>query len=212
MKQARIINLNYGKIGSMKKAVFLDRDGTLVKLVYNPETENIDSVGKKEDIEITYDFPEVLVKLKSLGYLLILISNQPRIGLKKETKENFEAVRREISGQMEKEGVRLDAEYYCFHHPFAYIEEHRQNCDCRKPGTKFFKDTEKEFNIDLTESWMIGDGVTDVQAGFKAGVKTILFGNNLESGYLSILQEQLGSIRPDFIVKKPKEILDIIKK
>ena len=62
----------------------------------------------------------------------------------------------------------------------------------------------------MARSWTIGDGINDVLAGHNAGVRTILIGNNLEAGYLSILQEQLKGVKPDFIVKKPKEILKII--
>lgn len=192
------------------KAVFLDRDGTLVKLVYDQKTSNIDSVSKKEDVEITYDFPEVLRKLKSLGYLLIIVSNQPRIGLKRETKENFEEIRLELKRKLKEDGVTLDKEYYCFHHPFAEVEEFRVKCECRKPGIKFFKDAQKEFDIDLTKSFMIGDSVNDVLAGHNAGIKTILLANIEEAAYLEILEGQLKGVKPDFLIKKPKEILNII--
>lgn len=193
------------------KAIFLDRDGTLIKLVYNTQIDSIDSVGRIEDIELVYDFPEVLKKLKELGYLLIVISNQPKVALKKETKENSEKVRIEFNRLLGEQGIILNDEYYCFHHPFAEIAELKQNCECRKPGIKSFQEAQKKFDIDMTQSYMIGDGVNDILAGQKAGVKTILFGNLLEAGYLSILEEQLKGIKPDFIVKKPKEILEIIR-
>lgn len=196
----------------MNKAVFLDRDGTLIKLIYNPEVDTIDSVGKVEDLELVYDMPEVLKKLKDLGYRLIIISNQPKVALKKETKENAEKIRIEFNQKLKEQDVILDGEYYCFHHPFAEIPELRQSCECRKPGIKSFQDAQKKFDIDLTKSFMIGDGVNDVLAGRKVGVKTILFGNSLEAGYLSIIQEQLKGANPDFLIKKPKEILSIIKK
>lgn len=192
------------------KAIFLDRDGTLIKLVYDPITHHIDSVSKKEEVEITFGFPEILRRLKELDYLIILVSNQPRIGLKRETKENFEEIRVELARKLKEEGVVLDKEYYCFHHPFAEVEEYRGKCECRKPGIKFFKDAENEFNIDLAKSYMIGDSVNDVKAGFAAGVKTILLANIEEAAYLEILEKQLGVVKPDFIIKKPKEILNII--
>ncbi len=193
-----------------RKAIYLDRDGTLIKLVYDQITNHIDSVSKKEEVEITYDFPEVLKKLKQLGYLLIIISNQPRIGLKKETKENFEEIHQEMVKQLENERIKLDKIYYCFHHPFAEVEEYRIKCECRKPGIKFFKDAENEFKIDLSKSYMIGDSANDVKAGYAAGVKTILFANIEEAAYLELLEKQLGSIKPDYLIKEPKQILEII--
>ncbi|HSX57845.1 MAG TPA: HAD-IIIA family hydrolase [Candidatus Saccharimonadales bacterium] len=193
-----------------KKAVFFDRDGTLIKLVYDSEVDKVDTVSRVEDLEIVYDMPEVLKKLKDLGYLLIIISNQPKVALKKETQENWDKVHEEFLKQYKELGVTFDKEYYCFHHPFSEVEKLKQDCECRKPGIKFFQDSEKELDIDMSQSFMVGDGVNDVLAGQKAGVKTILFGNSLEAGYLSVVQEQLKDIQPDFIVKKPKEILEII--
>ncbi|OGY23531.1 MAG: hypothetical protein A2Y57_01545 [Candidatus Woykebacteria bacterium RBG_13_40_7b] len=195
----------------MKKAIFLDRDGTIIKLVYYEDAETIDTVSRPDQVELTPDIGEVLRYLKGLGYLLIVISNQPRIGIKKLTPEMFEKIRQKFNEELEKGGVKLDKEYYCFHHPFASIEKYAIKCECRKPGIKFFNDAEKEFNVDLSKSWTIGDSVNDILAGDKAGTKTILIANLLESAYLSILEEKLQGVKPDFIVKKPKEIISIIK-
>jgi len=194
-----------------QKAVFFDRDGTIIKLAYYEDAETIDTVSKPDQVELTPDIGEVLRYLKGLGYLLIVVSNQPRIGIRKMTESMFEEIREKFISKLKEEGVVLDKEYYCFHHPFASIEKYRMKCECRKPGIKFFKEAEKEFNIDLAKSWMVGDGVNDVIAGYKAGVKTILLANLLEAAYLSILEEKLGGVKPDFVVKKPKEIIEIIK-
>jgi len=194
-----------------QKAIFLDRDGTFIKTVYHPESEIIDTVSNKDEVELTYDMPEVLKKLKGLGYLLIVVSNQPRVGLKKLSKKAYEEIIAEVDRQLAEQGIKMDKEYYCLHHPFAELPEYRQKCECRKPGIKFFKDAESEFDIDLRKSWLIGDGVNDILAGKRAGTKTILIGNMLEGGYLEILQRELKGTQPDFVVKKPKEILDIIQ-
>jgi len=193
------------------KAVFFDRDGTIIKLAYYEDAETIDTVSRPEQVELTPDIGEVLKRLKGLGYLLIVISNQPRIGIKKLTEQKFEEIRQKFNEELEKDRVKLDKEYYCFHHPFASVEKYMMKCECRKPGIKFFEDAEKEFNIDLSKSWTIGDGVNDVLAGNSAGTKTILIANLLESAYLSIIEDKLKGVKPDFIVKKPKEIIEIIK-
>lgn len=195
----------------MKKAIFLDRDGTIIKVVYNPITSLVDTVNKPEEVQLTPGIAEVLNYLKSLGYLLIIISNQPRVGLKKLTLELDEAIDVEFQKQLDREGIVLDKVYYCTHHPFAEIEEYRKKCDCRKPGIKFFKDAEKEFEIDLNRSYMIGDSVIDIMAGHAAGTKTILIANIQEASYLEIIEKQLGSIKPTFLIKKPKDIRNIIK-
>jgi len=194
-----------------QKAVFFDRDGTLLELVYNQDTEVIDSPSNPGEVKLFPDIAETLRYLKSLGYLLIIVSNQPRIGIGKLTEEMFEKIRTKFNEELKKGGVSLDYEYYCLHHPFASIEKYRKTCECRKPGIEFFKEAEKEFNIDLSKSWMVGDGVNDIVAGKRAGTKTILVTNLLESAYLSIFEQQLGETKPDFIVKKTKEITSVIK-
>jgi D-glycero-D-manno-heptose 1,7-bisphosphate phosphatase len=193
------------------KAVFFDRDGTLLEMVYNEESEIIDSPSKPSEVRLSPGITDALKYLKSLGYLLFVVSNQPRIGIRKLTEDAFEEVRKKFNEELEKGGVELEKEYYCFHHPFAQIEKYRQECRCRKPGTLFFEQAEKEFDIDLSKSWMVGDGVNDVLAGHKAGTKTILIANLLETAYLTIIEDQLKGVKPDFIIKKPKEIVEVIK-
>ena len=75
--------------------------------------------------------------------------------------------------ELAKKGAFLDGEYYCFHHPEAKVETLKANCNCRKPEPGLFFKAAKDMNIDLSQSWMIGDGITDIQAGKKAGCKTI---------------------------------------
>lgn len=154
----------------MVKAVFLDRDG-----VINKEKEGF--LYKKEDIFI---FPWVLESLKILknkGYLIIAITNQAVIarGLisEEEVKELHEYFNKEL------EGI-IDKFYFCPHHPEMHddVPEHakkyRISCDCRKPSPGMILQASKDFNIDLEKSWMIGDMVTDIVTGKKAGCKTIM--------------------------------------
>lgn len=194
----------------MNKAIFLDRDGTLIKLSFNKETETIDTVNNPDEVTLTPDISEVLKKLKSLGYLLTIVSNQPRVGIKKLTLKTYNVIKKKVDEEFKKESIVFDAEYYCMHHPWADIPEYRVKCDCRKPGIKFFKDAKEKFDLDMSKCYMVGDGVNDVLAGHAAGTKTILIANLLESAYLTILEEKLKGVKPDFIIKKPKELLDII--
>lgn len=194
----------------MRKAVFFDRDGTLMRLVYNAEADAIDTASRKEEVELAPSIGTVLRKLQKLGYILILVSNQPRIGLRKQTKQSFSEVQKEFARQLRDKQVEFAREYYCFHHPFASLPSLRQRCRCRKPGVAFFHRARQEFDIDLRQSWVVGDGVNDIIAGHRIGAKTILIANLMESAYLSLIRGRLRNVKPNYVVKAPREILKII--
>ena len=109
-----------------------------------------------------------------MGYKTILISNQPCIAKGNMSEETFEEIRRRMKEELAKDGALLDAEYYCFHHPEAKVEKFKGNCECRKPKPGLLLQAAKEMDIDLSQSWMIGDSLTDVKAGKSAGCGTIL--------------------------------------
>jgi histidinol-phosphate phosphatase family protein len=140
----------------------------------------------------------------------VVISNQPEIGLNRISEKIFKDIEKTIFQKIEKENAVIDKAYYCFHHPFAKIEEYRKNCECRKPKIDLFLQAAKDLAVDLKQSWMIGDGVSDIIAGHNAGCKTILVANIYESGYLKIFEEKFGDIKPDFMVKQVNEIIPII--
>lgn len=194
----------------MKKALFLDRDGVIVQMVYDPEYGTIDTVKNEDPIEFVPGIIELLKFAKKKGYLIIMVSNQPDIGLEKISKKKFEQIRQKINQLLKKEGIVFDGEYYCFHHPFAKIEENRQKCECRKPNFGMLTKAATDLNIDLKESFMIGDGVNDIIAGSKAGCGTILLGNIVEAEYLRILEEKLEEVKPDHLVKRLEDITKII--
>jgi histidinol-phosphate phosphatase family protein len=92
------------------------------------------------------------------------------------TNDIFENIRCRMKKVLEKDGAYLDDEYYCFHHPEARNKDYLIDCECRKPKSGLLYQAAKEHRVDLTHSWMIGDGLVDVEAGNKAGCKTILLG------------------------------------
>lgn len=194
----------------MKQAIFLDRDGVINELVYFPEAGIIDTPIKVDQVKLNFGIDKLITYAKKLGYLVIVISNQPALGLNKISEKDFEAVDKKIEDMLLEKGIKLDGVYYCFHHPFAKIAKYRQKCNCRKPNTEFFSKAANQFNIDLSDSWMVGDGIDDIKAGRKAGCKTILLANINSTENLRIIEEQLGNIRPDFIIKKLPEALEII--
>ena len=146
------------------KAVFLDRDGTL--------NEDPGYIGDPKDVVLLPGVIEALSKLKNkLGYLLIIITNQSGIARGLISDEQVKAVNRKITSILSDHKITVDGVYYCTAHPdFSNFEE----CECRKPSPKMILDAAAAFNIELSNSYLIGDSVSDIESGIHAGVKTIL--------------------------------------
>ncbi len=179
---------------------------------YNLGSGTIDTPLSIKQISFVPGIFEFLQHAKKLGYLLILISNQPGVGIKKISLKRQKEIKDYITQVLRKQGIALDGEYYCMHHPYASIEEYKKECDCRKPKTGFFLQASKEFDIDLKKSWMIGDGVYDIHAGYNAGCKTILIANLVESEYLRIMEKQLKNIKPTLLVKNIEDLAGIFSR
>lgn len=192
------------------KAIFLDRDGIVIKMHYDRSFGTIDIPLSIKQIIFVPGIFEFLHVAKNLGFLLVLISNQPAVGIKKISLQTHKKIKAYIAKTLQSHGITLDGEYYCLHHPYASISKYKKDCTCRKPKTGFFTQAVKNHDIDLKQSWMIGDGVYDIIAGHNAGCKTILVGNILEAEYLRIIEEKLGGVKPNFLVKSVKEAEDII--
>lgn len=194
----------------MNKAVFFDRDGVIDEMAYDAENGLVHIPWQVKEVNLNYGIVELLKTTKKLGFLNIIISNQPDIGLKRISEKMFKDIEKTILRKIENENAVIDKSYYCFHHPFAKLEQFKKNCDCRKPKTGLFSQAVKESQIDLNQSWMIGDGVTDIIAGHNAGCRTILIANNIQTGHLKVIEEKLKKIEPDFIVKNLKEAISIL--
>jgi len=192
------------------KALFLDRDGVIIKMYYHKDLGIIDTPLTVGQVEFVPGIFEFLHLAKQSGYLLVLISNQPGVGIKKTGFKNQSKITNYITQAFKDQGIEFEGQYYCIHHPYASILKYRKECACRKPKTGLLLQASKELNIDLKKSVMIGDGVHDIIAGNKAGCKTILVGNLFEAEYLRILEKNLGSTKPTFIVKKIKEIENLL--
>jgi D-glycero-D-manno-heptose 1,7-bisphosphate phosphatase len=160
----------------LNRAVFLDRDGIINELVYHREQEVIDSPFTPGQFKLIPGITEAMKILRSLGYLTILVSNQPGIAKKHMTTKNFELIKQKMNSELMADGVELDGEYYCLHHPEAVVEKYRIACDCRKPLPGMLFKAAQEKDINLKESWLIGDNLSDIKAGKAAGCRTILIG------------------------------------
>ena len=155
-----------------QKALFLDRDGTINK--YVGFLRDID------DFELLPGVAEAVRLINASGYLAIVVTNQPVIARGEVTVEQLQEIHNKMETLLGAEGAYLDAIYYCPHHPHKGYEgevpELKIDCDCRKPKPGMLLKAAKDFNIDLSQSWMMGDGENDIKAGKAAGCRTALIG------------------------------------
>ena len=163
IKKIIVKELNYRK-NKMNKAVFLDRDGTL----------NIDYgyVHKIDDFHFIEGSIEALKKLKEMGYLLVLVTNQSGIARGYFSEQEFLQLTEWMDWSLADRGVDLNGIYYCPHHPEAKLAEFKQDCDCRKPKSGMLLQAIEELNIDPARSIMIGDKIEDLFAGQGAKIRT----------------------------------------
>lgn len=180
-----------------RKAAFLDRDGVINRYVYNAEFGTVDSPSSPGEFTFSPLAEEAVALLKQLGYLVIVVSNQPGIAKGRFSAALLESVTEKMRAGIEARGGRLDAVCYCLHHPEAVVPEFRVQCDCRKPRPGMLLRCARELDIDLTSSFMIGDGVTDIEAGRAAGTRTIFVGQ--AKSYILEEFDKRG-LHPDFIV------------
>lgn len=156
-----------------QRAIFLDRDGTINK--YVGFLKNID------DFELLPGVPEAIKAINESGFLAIVVTNQPVIARGEVTLEQLHEIHDKMETLLGNEGAYLDAIYYCPHHPHkgydGEIPEFKIECGCRKPKPGMLLQAAKDFNIDLSQSWIIGDGENDILAGKAAGCRTALIGS-----------------------------------
>jgi D-glycero-D-manno-heptose 1,7-bisphosphate phosphatase len=170
----------------MNKAVFIDKDGTLIKDVsYNVDTNLV---------EFESSAFEALKLMQENGYLLVIITNQPGIAFEYFTERELDKVHDYLQDSLKQKGVSLNGFYYCPHHVSGKLLNYAIACDCRKPAPGLLFKAAADMNIDLAGSWMIGDILNDMEAGNKAGCKTILINNGNETEW------ELNELRqPNFV-------------
>lgn len=158
------------------KAVFLDRDGVINPLVYHEDHGVVDSPFTAEQFSLLPGVAQAIKRLQEMGYRVVLASNQPAVAKGHLTERNFQRIKDKMRDELARQGVSIDSERYCPHHPDAIISSLRMDCECRKPKPGLLLEAAREMGIDLARSWMVGDGLTDVQAGRRAGCRTVLVG------------------------------------
>ena len=154
------------------RAVFLDRDGTIV--------EDPGFLHEPGQVKLLPGAAGAIKRLNDGGFLVIIVTNQSGIARGLYTVQDYAAVQRRLVELLEQQGAHVDAAYFCPHHP-----QFSGPCDCRKPGSKLFQEAQQAFDIDFTRSWWVGDRLADVQPARVLGGHGILVttGNgNLHQG------------------------------
>ncbi|MGE3268581.1 MAG: D-glycero-alpha-D-manno-heptose-1,7-bisphosphate 7-phosphatase [Chloroflexota bacterium] len=149
-----------------RMAVFLDKDGTLVEDV----PYNVDPVL----VRLADDAVEALQTLHRAGYLLVVITNQSGVARGLFAESALPPVRQRLRTLLGEVGVPLAGFYYCPHHPEGIVDAYAVACACRKPADGLLRQAAHEHGIDLARSWMVGDILHDVEAGNRAGCRTVL--------------------------------------
>ena len=182
----------------MKKAIFLDRDGTI-----NVEK---DYIYKSEDLVFEEGSIEALKTFKNLGYILIVVSNQSGIARGYFTEKDLNIFNNNMNEILKKNGVEITEFYCCPHHPDG-IGEYKKVCECRKPNNKMIEDAIKKYNIDREKSYMIGDKTSDIGAGLKSNLKTVL----VKTGYGLKDMEKIDKNKT-LICENLKDFSEILKR
>ena len=174
-----------------RRAIFLDRDGVVV--------EDVGPVVGSDQLRVIPGVPEALRRLHDAGFVLLLTTNQSVVARGLITEAQLEAIHAELGRLLVAGGgPTLDASYYCPHHPNATLPAYRVECACRKPRSGMLHRGRDEYAVDLSASYMIGDRLTDIIAGAKAGCRTILVETGKHEDPPIQTSEPLDlSIRPD---------------
>ncbi len=176
------------KVTEKKKAIFLDRDGVINK--------EVSYLSNPDDFEFIDGSVDALRILKQKHFLLIVITNQAGIARGFFTEETLKLIHNKMISILKQNMIELNDIYYCPHHP-----EFTGPCDCRKPNSGMILKAKLKYNIDLSNSYMVGDTLNDIETGKAAKCKTVL----VLTGYGKEEQKKIRSIIPDMIFKNLKE-------
>lgn len=171
----------------MKPAIFLDRDG-----VINREVDNLSDIRQ---LRLLPYAAAALKKLNQSGFLVIIITNQPVVARGWITEDDLGLIHRELLLRLAKKGAKIDAIYYCPHHPKANLLKYRIDCEDRKPNIGLIKKAINRFKISLKNSFFVGDSTTDIQTAKNGGIKSIL----VKTGYKG--NDGKYNVKSDFVAK-----------
>jgi len=182
-------------------AIFLDRDGVINQMVYHEDFGIIDSPLNPDEFVLIKGAPEAIKSFNELNFKVIIVSNQPGVAKAKTTLELLDEINNKMIKELDKYGAKIDDIFQCLYHPTGtegVINEYIRDSEFRKPKSGMILKAAEKHNIDLKKSYMVGDGIADIQAGSAAGCKTVFLGS-----FKCETCKKFDSINvhPDFIVK-----------
>lgn len=192
----------------MDQVIFLDRDGTI--------NEEVSYLYRTEDLVVLPQAAEGIALLRNAGFRIVVVTNQAGIARGYYTPEQMHKLHRYLNEELKKKGAWIDSFYYCPHHPIHGIGEYKKACHCRKPDIGMFEMAAREYQIEKSRSYMIGDKRIDVEAGHNFGIPGILVGTGYgaeerkksmelgEEPFYDFYAETLVDAA-EFIIRKGKE-------
>lgn len=202
--------INY-RLNEKHPAVFLDRDGVINEIVYNEDTELMDSPMNVSQFELLPNVAKAIRKIKQKGYYVFIVTNQPAAAKGKTTLTKLYDINTYFVNEMKKEDAIIDGVFMCMHYPkklkLSKDDYLIKECNCRKPKSGMLEKAFDKYNIDIDNSYMVGDSFTDVQCGRNAKVKTIFLGD-----YKCDACKRLCDDKPDIICKNVLEAAEKIEK
>lgn len=188
-----------------RAAVFLDRDGVLI--------EDVNLLTRRDQVCVCRGAPEALKALHASGYQLFVVSNQTVVARGLATEQDVEELNSFIGELLsEKSGCKIEHFYYCPHHPEATLPQYRIKCECRKPRPGMLLQAAREYNLDLSASFMVGDRISDIVTGHKAGCTTILVETGMHQAKPIVSDDMDLSVKPNFVCTDIYEASRIILK
>ncbi len=188
-----------------RKAAFLDRDGVINEIVYNDDTEQLDSPLKPEQLKLLDGAAKAIKKLKEDGYYVFIVTNQPAAAKGKTTLGDLFDINKKLKELIPE----IDDIFVCFHHPLGTSFSPEKNlirkCECRKPKAGLIREAQEKYAIDMSNSFMAGDSFTDIKCGRAAGVKTVFIGD-----YKCDICARLEYEKPDVIAPSLNKYVDTI--
>jgi D-glycero-D-manno-heptose 1,7-bisphosphate phosphatase len=185
-------------------AVFLDRDGVVVELVWDDIDGSYEGPNAEEGVHLAPGAADAIGRIRSLDYRTVVVSNQPGAAKGKASQDELRDVHWYVVRLLAEQGVEVDDYRYCLHHPDAVVPELRRECACRKPNPGMLLQAAAALDIDLSRSWMIGDSDSDAEAGRAAGCRTILVENPRSA------HRRRNAGRPDYRAKDITDAVEIV--
>jgi D-sedoheptulose 7-phosphate isomerase len=192
-----------------KRAVFLDRDGVINRYFYDTEFGTVDSPATPDQFVLLAGVGEAIAEFNRMGLLVVVVSNQPGIAKGRFSRNLLDATTQKMKDAVRECGGQIDAVYYCLHHPDAANSEYRASCDCRKPAPGMFLKAARDWDIDLTRSYTVGDGVGDILAGEAVGTTTIFLSS--KKSYVCNELDDRG-VKPTYYVENLRDAVPIVKR